>query len=269
MKLKSVFLVFITTGLIIGCSKAQEKPRYLSFKYEKDSLKVWVHNGFLCPMFLKFKKATDQEMHIVDFEGQESKQILAFPTTEMDSISILENYTFSGFWFGTSHLKSYDTLYNYALPFLKGKRYKVLQGQNTNHTHQGDFSRYAIDFKMNIGQTVCAMRGGLVVRVKDHNTKGGRGKKYYPYANLIIIYHEDGTFAQYVHLKHKGSLVKAGDTVKKGQPIGFSGNTGQSSGPHLHFAVYKPTATGLVSIPYILDSIPSERYTKGNYAVNN
>lgn len=194
---------------------------------------------------------------------------MAFPISEMDSSSVLEQYTFNGFWFGTSNFQSYDTLYNYALPFLKGKRYKVMQGQNTNGTHQGDFSRYAIDFKMNIGQTVCAMREGLVIRVKEQNTKGGRGKKYFPYANLIIVYHDDGTFAQYVHLKHKGSLVKVGDTVKKGQAIGYSGNTGQSSGPHLHFAIYKPTTNGLVSIPYILDSIPTRRYVKGKYAVNN
>jgi murein DD-endopeptidase MepM/ murein hydrolase activator NlpD len=72
-----------------------------------------------------------------------------------------------------------------------------------------------------------------------------------------------------VHLKKKGVLVSKNDTVKKGQVIGYSGNTGMSTEAHLHFAVYKPTKNGLVSIPYILDSIPTEKYKKGKFAFYN
>ncbi len=254
---------------MIGCSEAQKKPRFISFKTESDSLKVIAKNGFLCPMFIKLEALKEKKTEFIDLDANTSKKILSLPINSTDSISILKEYNFNGLWFGRSSFTTYDSLYNYGLPFLKGKRYKVMQGQNTNHTHQGDFSRYAIDFKMNIGQTICAIRDGLVVRVKEQFKKGGPSKKYRPYGNLIIIYHEDGTFAQYVHLKYEGSIVEVGDTVKKGQPIGYSGNTGQSSGPHLHFAVYKPTKKGLVSIPYILDSIPTKRYKKGKYAVNN
>ena len=86
---------------------------------------------------------------------------------------------------------------------------------------------------------------------------------------MILVYHSDGTFAQYAHFKKNGVLVKVGDTVKKEQIIGYSGNTGMSTEPHLHFAVYKPTINGLVSIRYILDSIPTKKYTKGKYANHN
>ena len=268
MKLRGIVLSLFVTCFIIGCSKAQEKPDYLSWEQDKDSIKVFIENSYLCPMFF-FYQEKGQRTQILDLEGKERRQIVSAPITEIDSTNLFDKYSFLGMGYGNRKLQSYDTLYNYGLPFLKGKSYKVMQGQNTNGTHQGDFSRYAIDFKMNVGQTICAIREGLVVKVKEHNTKGGRGKKYFNYANLIIVYHSDGTFAQYVHLKHKGSLVKVGDTVKKGQPIGYSGNTGQSTGPHLHFAVYKPTTKRLVSIPYILDSIPTKKYVKGKYAVNN
>lgn len=71
MSLKTGFLFLVISCLAIGCSKAQKKPRYLSFQQEQDSLKVSIYNGFLCPMFLKFRKNTDQETQIIDFKGQE------------------------------------------------------------------------------------------------------------------------------------------------------------------------------------------------------
>ena len=50
--------------------------------------------------------------------------------------------------------------------------------------------------------------------------------------------HSDGTFGDYAHLKYKGTVVKKGDFVEKDQLIGYSGSTGFSTGPHLHFAVF-------------------------------
>ncbi|WP_435415807.1 M23 family metallopeptidase [Polaribacter aestuariivivens] len=250
-----------------SCSNAQEKPSYISFETSKDSLYVIANNSILSTSFLKIENRESKTDTIIDFKGPKVSRVLQFDKYSTDSTDVIENYKFS-LYYGASSIKKYDTLYNYALPFSKRKRYKVLQGQNTNFTHRGALSKYAIDFKMNIGQTVCAMREGVVIKVKKDFNKGGRSKKYRDFANLIIIFHEDGTFAQYVHLKKNGALVKKGDFVKRGQPIGYSGNTGMSTEPHLHFAVYKPSKNGLVSIPYILDSISSEKYKKGKYAIN-
>ena len=60
----------------------------------------------------------------------------------------------------------------------------------------------------------------------------------YKYNNYVIIYHSDGTFAEYTHLKRNGVLANVGDKVTQGQVIASSGNTGFSSGPHLHLMVY-------------------------------
>ena len=269
MKQLKVFLLFTFVCLFIGCSDGQEKPFYLSFQVHQDSLLVFVENPFVCPAFIQYEDLETQKNNVVRLNAKEQRKIFSFASSEMDSLSIYNAYKFIGMSYGDPYLTSYDTLYNYGLPFLKGKQYKVMQGQNTNFTHKGAFSKYAIDFDMAVGQTICAMKDGVVVRTVSEHDKTGTSKKYKDFANYIVLYHKDGLFTQYVHLKKDGVLVKVGDSVKKGQAIGYSGNTGMSTAPHLHFAVFKPTKTGLVSIPYILDSITTHRYKKGKYAVNN
>ena len=56
-------------------------------------------------------------------------------------------------------------------------------------------------------------------------------------ANLINVKHDDGTEAQYVHLTLNGALKNEGDSVIQGEIIALSGNTGYTTGPHLHFQV--------------------------------
>ena len=133
-----------------------------------------------------------------------------------------------------------DTSYVYALPYEGGKAHYMIQGYFSSFTHR---ERAALDFKMKRGSRVCAVREGVVVRLKEDGDRGGLKKKYRPYGNYVIIQHADSSRAGYWHLQKDGVLVNVGDTVRKGQVIGLSGKTGYSSTPHLHFMVWSFNST--------------------------
>ena len=86
-----------------------------------------------------------------------------------------------------------------------------------------------VDFGARIGTPVMAAGSGRVVFV---GRKGG-------YGNVVIIKHRDGYKTLYAHLSKFRRGIRRGKWVKQGQIIGYVGNTGLSTGPHLHFGLYK------------------------------
>jgi murein DD-endopeptidase MepM/ murein hydrolase activator NlpD len=126
----------------------------------------------------------------------------------------------------------------YSLPYAPGRAYKVTQAFGGSFSHRGS-NKYAIDWKMPEGTTIYAARGGLVVKVKDDSDRGGGSLKYDRYNNYVLIRHDDGTLGHYCHLQKDGVKVIPGQVVRTGDTIALSGNTGFSSGPHLHFCVFK------------------------------
>jgi len=124
----------------------------------------------------------------------------------------------------------------YRLPFAVGSRVQVSQGFNGGVTHQG-LTRYAVDFECPVGTKVYASRGGKVIAAESGHSKGGFDTRYGSEANYVIIEHDDHTLGKYYHLKQYGVMVRVGDSVRRGQFIAYSGNTGYSTGPHLHFSV--------------------------------
>lgn len=128
-----------------------------------------------------------------------------------------------------------DKSYVYCLPYPKGNKHLLIQAYNSSMSHQNEIS---LDFKMNKGSAVCAARAGVVTAVKEDSDEGGLKDEYLSKGNHIIIKHDDGSEAMYWHLQKDGVLVKPGDSVLQGELIGYSGNTGYSAFPHLHFQVY-------------------------------
>lgn len=152
------------------------------------------------------------------------------------------------FYQGSIYAK-HDDNFAYRLPYKKGQTYRLDQGFNGAFSHQGE-GKYALDFHMDEGTEIYAARQGIVVELEEGFTEGGNDRSLIEKANYIAILHNDGTFAQYSHLRKSGALVKKGQQVRAGDIIGFSGATGFVTGPHLHFTVVKAKkGGGLLSIP--------------------
>ncbi|CAM5693083.1 M23 family metallopeptidase OS=Streptomyces alboniger OX=132473 GN=CP975_19835 PE=4 SV=1 [Streptomyces alboniger] len=101
-----------------------------------------------------------------------------------------------------------------------------LGGTMWSHKHSGQ------DFAVPVGTDVGAAHTGTVVKAGPNG--GGDGPAY---GNAVVIRHGDGTYSQYAHLSRID--VRVGQNVTTGQHIALSGNTGNSSGPHLHFEIRK------------------------------
>ena len=155
---------------------------------------------------------------------------------------------------GSSNAKPRDVEY---LPPLRQPRNRIDQGFDGQFSHDDEQNRYALDFAADIGTPVMAARAGTVMQVEAGFSKAGDMQETYAgRANFVRILHDDGSMALYAHLKTGGVLVRLGQKVEAGQQIGLSGNTGFTTGPHLHFAVQVNRGMHLVSIPFRMRGMP-------------
>jgi hypothetical protein len=134
----------------------------------------------------------------------------------------------------------------YVLPYEVGTGHEMAHGNCTSigTSHQaGGTRQYAYDFDMPIGTVLVAARAGQVAAVRQSNMDGTRipGEE-----NFVIITHDDGTHGRYFHIAENGSMVVVGQVVGQGDPIALSGDTGESTGPHLHFVVEPAGGSPLV-----------------------
>ncbi|MDH3521237.1 MAG: M23 family metallopeptidase [Myxococcales bacterium] len=136
-----------------------------------------------------------------------------------------------------SMLARHDDRWHYRMPFGGAQPRSVSQGYGGSASHQGA-AQYSLDFAMPWGTPVLAARAGTVVNIIDSDVAGVLRKTSHDRANRVEVLHADGTLATYAHLRH-GAIVSLGQWVDTGDPIGFSGDTGFSGGPHLHFMVWK------------------------------
>jgi murein DD-endopeptidase MepM/ murein hydrolase activator NlpD len=132
----------------------------------------------------------------------------------------------------------HDDTVVYRLPFNRIECIRVSQGYYGTFSHP---ETYALDFEMPIQTPVVAARGGIVIETKQDSNDGCDLIRCKDMANFIKILHADGSIGIYMHLRYKGIVVSPGQSVSAGTLIGYSGNTGFSSAPHLDFKVIVPS----------------------------
>ena len=143
----------------------------------------------------------------------------------------------------------------YALPLPPGTKYTLEQGFGGAYSHNDEQNRFALDFGVPEGTPVVAARGGIVMQVEEDFRAHGTDARYGDRANYVRVLHEDGSMALYAHLAPASMLRRPGDRIVVGQLVGKSGNTGLSTGPHLHFAVQHNAGMKLESMPFAVEGV--------------
>jgi murein DD-endopeptidase MepM/ murein hydrolase activator NlpD len=161
----------------------------------------------------------------------------------------------------------HQTTSPYVLPWKPGASFTLGQGSCTgaDGSHAaGTDDEYALDVDMPIGTKIIAARAGKVLTIEGRFIDGNRTSGQ---ENYIQVLHIDGTMADYFHLTKDGPQVAAGDAVSQGQLIGLSGDTGDSTEPHLHFQVDSCATCGSIPVtfrntrPHPKGLIEGESYT--------
>jgi murein DD-endopeptidase MepM/ murein hydrolase activator NlpD len=138
----------------------------------------------------------------------------------------------------------------YRLPYALSSEVRVSQAFPDMTTHTDPASQHAVDFVMPIGTDVFAAREGIVIEVASDFFENGTNLAVDgPRANVVRVLHDDGTMALYVHLNWNTIRVVPGQRVQRGEYLADSGNTGFSTGPHLHFVVQRNRGGSLESLP--------------------
>ena len=231
------------------CIEAEENDRFIEvFVENKQPYDLTVELG------MKLENATTEATlpHTATYLARARTPAFRIQRTDkFDGV----RYAYSYRWTYGRLDAEHDDAFAYALPYAPGKAFAVGQGFGGDFSHR---DTHAIDWNIPERTPVHAARGGIVVAVEDHHTEGGLEERLRTKANHILIQHDDGTIGNYAHLASNGVFVRIGQRVRQGQAIGVSGNTGYSSGAHLHFEVF------LVVKGLIRQTVPIRFRVEGN-----
>lgn len=241
--------------IIMSCSQlpkeklSQFEGNIVDYSVENDTLRISLSNPLHCPLRIDAESTE---------EGLQKNLAMNFPVAVPPKRDTVLFYASDRskeelqIGFSAKMGDPQDSIYKREiyLPFTKGNKFKILQGYNGSFSHNTDYSRYAVDFNLQVGDTICAAADGFVVGVIEGYTEGGSSKKWRDFANFITIFHPDmNLYTQYVHLMHNGSFVEVGDEVHAEQVIGLSGATGFRDAVHLHFNVLRANESSMQSAP--------------------
>lgn len=210
----------------IARQKAEEKQREVtatknSLKYEKEKLEqlsdektrqIKIYQGLVA----------DNRQNVASYAAQiadQEKEVEAILQEGRDKISQSEK---SG-----DTVQIMPTTGEYAWPLPVSGRITSTFGYRKAPTAGASSYHKGVDIAVNTGTNVLACKEGKVVTAAYSSSAG----------NYVAIYHGGGIYSYYMHCSQLKTSV--GKHVEKGQVIARSGSTGISTGPHLHFAMYK------------------------------
>lgn len=253
--IKTIRLVAIALSVILivsGFKVIQDNSVTIEKREIKNGVALYASNSNYYPVTIELdaeltNMTSSESNPIIKVLNGRSKEKIAEMKVKDPKSSWGMKYSY--IFYQGSILAKHNDKVGYRLPFKIGEQHRLDQGYNGNFSHSGE-SRYSLDFNMKEGTEVYSSRAGIVVDTEESYSKGGSGKSFLDKANYVTILHDDGTFAQYSHLRKNGVSVRIGQKIKAGERIGYSGATGYVTGPHLHFTVLKAKkGGGSISIP--------------------
>lgn len=218
---------------------------------EGNTHRVIARNGGRAPIQLTFSLASSTNLRssrawpfvVVLHPGQTDEMVRVRPGDERQGYNFSYRYAVL---LGDPQARP-DPNARYRIPFANGLSFRVSQAPGGPMiTHNDAQTANAIDIVMPEGTPIVAARAGFVIEIHEKSETradlAGRG-------NFIRVFHDDATWADYAHLSRLTGDLTLNARIEAGSLLGYSGNTGPSSGPHLHFHVQHNDSGTVRSIP--------------------
>lgn len=227
----------------------------VSHRFVGTTVELTARNDYYAPVELSLDIKTIRGMTYPDPEQQFVWILPARSKTALLQLELLQDASAPFLEYSYRHLPGdpqarHDRSQLYRAPFAISNSYPISQAFPVAATHTTPDSIYAVDIVMPVGTDVVVARGGVVFDTASTNFRAGQdAERDGPAANVVRILHDDGTYAIYAHLNTNTIRVRPGDRVARGEYIADSGNTGFSTGPHLHFVVVRNAGLRVESVP--------------------
>jgi murein DD-endopeptidase MepM/ murein hydrolase activator NlpD len=210
MKTCICIVVLLITHLTTHC----QPPITVTAEKGNGFVTLYAENRTICPLSVTFTFETEN-MHytytpnsylVVPANAKRYQLITLYRST-----NAAYRYSFKYRWnYGDAGNKSVDTSFVYELPYAIDSAYAVSQGYFGSFSHQ---NTRALDFLMPEGTPVYAARAGRVASVIQHNWQSCKEPECKEFNNIVVVYHNDGTVAEYLHLQ-QNSATGAGNCTK-------------------------------------------------------
>lgn len=236
-----LFFLLLLLQSICFVSYAQDD---IDVFYEADSYgnyKFYCSNKYYCNYTIEvfFQEITNLKFRIQNPYKTDVRPGRNFLfTLEVENPNYSSNFNYNYKYFKGCTSPQIDKNFNYLLPVATGKTTEPFKLEyfaiNTRDPEPKDF--YALGFKVKEGDTIFAVRRGVVCEMRDSTNLRLSGYSYTSDENYIEIFHKDCSFGRYQVLKK--SLVRIGQEIEAGDPIAIAGGDKYTSGSHMRFLVY-------------------------------